>query len=129
MPAFASNTEVRQVISPRLNGFAFTSDGCCPEVTTNFNGNIVASVEGTTNLLQQHGSITIGSTSYNLQFTPNLKLDVQTVNNGCSSGTTYNQSGKIELTGNDGTTIKGTGTYSWGSLPDCPKWNVHIHQL
>jgi hypothetical protein len=118
MPALALSTGVQQVISPGMKGFALTSDGCCPEVSSNLNGKIATGADGTRNLLQQSGTITIGSTPYNIQFTPN-KSDVQAVNNGCSLGTIFNQSGDIELTGSDGTIIKGTGVYSWGTLPDC----------
>lgn len=119
IPVLASNTEMQQVILPSMNGFAFTSDGCCADVSTNLNGYIVTSSDGIRNLSQQSGEIKIGSTGYNIQFTPNTKLNIQPVNNGCSSGTTYNQSGEIELTGSDGTIIKGTGQYSWGTFPDC----------
>jgi len=119
MSALASGTAPLQITSPNLKGLAFTSTGCCPDVSTNLNGNIVTGTNGKVNLLQQSGSVMLGSTSYNLQFTPTQNLDVQSFSEGCASGTTYNQFGEIILTGSDGTKIKGTGTFSWGTSLDC----------
>jgi len=119
IPALALGTVPLQITSPNLKGLAFTPTGCCPDVSTNLNGNIVTSIDGKVNLLQQSGSVTLGSTSYRLQFTPTQNLDVQSFSEGCASGTTYSQFGEIELTGNDGTKIKGTGTFSWGTSLDC----------
>lgn len=119
IPALASGTAPLQITSPNLKGLAFTSTGCCPEVSSNLNGNIVTSTDGKVNLLQQSGSVTLGSTSYSLQFTPTQNLDVQSFSEGCASGTTYSQYGEIELTGSEGIIIKGTGTFSWGTSLDC----------
>ena len=118
IPTFASTT-VQQILSPNMSGFAFASSGCCPDVSTNLNGIVVTSNDGTMESLQQSGTITIGTDNYNLQFNPTGKLEVQTFNNSCSSRRTYNQDGLIILTGNDGTIIKGSGKFSWGSSPDC----------
>ena len=119
MPILASSTAPQQITSPTMNGFAFTSSGCCPDVSINLSGNIVTGDDGTMNLLQQSGSVTLGTTSYNFQFTPTGNLSIQPFSEGCASGTTYSQFGEIELTGSDGTTIKGTGTFSWGTSLDC----------
>ena len=119
IPALASGTTPLQITSPNLKGLAFTPTGCCPDVSTNLNGNIVTSTDGKMNLLQQNGGITLGSTSYSLQFTPTQNLAVQSFSEGCASGTTYSQFGEIELTRSDGTIIKGTGTFSWGISLDC----------
>ena len=119
MPVLASGTAQLQITTPNLKGLAFTPTGCCPDVSTNLNGNIVTSTDGKVNLLQQGGSITLGSTSYSIQFTPTQNLDVQSFSEGCASGTTYSQFGAIKLTGSDGTIIKGTGTFSWGTSLDC----------
>lgn len=119
IPILASSTTPQQINSPTMNGFAFTSLGCCPNVSTNLSGNIIAGDDGTMYLLQQSGSIILGSTSYNLQFIPNGNLSKQPFNEGCASGTTYSQEGDIKLTGSDGTTIKGIGTFSWGTSLDC----------
>lgn len=119
MPALASGTTVQQFVSPTMRGFVFASSGCCPDVSTNLYGNVATGTYGTMELLQQSGTITIGTTSYSLQFIPTDKLYIQSFSDGCSSGTTYNQGGEIKLTGSDGTIIKGSGKYSWGSFPDC----------
>ena len=119
MPALASSSASLQISSPNLKGLAFTPSGCCPDVSTILNGNIVTNADGTMNLLSQSGSITLGSTSYSLQFTPTKNLDVQPFSEGCSSGTTYSQDGEIKLTSSDGTIIKGTGMFSWGTSLDC----------
>ena len=119
MPALASGTAQLQVTTPNLKGLAFTPTGCCPDVSTNLNGDIVTSVDGKMNLLQQTGSVTLGLTSYNLQFTPTGNLSIQPFIEGCSSGTTYSQDGELKLTASDGTVIKGTGTFSWGASLDC----------
>ena len=42
MPILASSTAPQQITSPTMNGFAFTSSGCCPDVSTNLSGNIVS---------------------------------------------------------------------------------------
>lgn len=119
MPALASGTTVQQFTSPDMRGLAFASTGCCPDVSTNLNDNVITYTDGTMEFLQQNGTIIIGTTSYNIQFTPTDKLDVQSFSTSCSSGTTYTQDGQITLTGTDGTIIKGSGKFSWGSSPDC----------
>ena len=119
MPVLASGAAPIQITSPNLKGLAFTPTGCCPDVSTNLNGNIIASTDGKMNLVQQSGSVMLGSTSYSLQFTPTQNLNVQSFSEGCVSGTTYSQYGEIELTGSDGIIIKGTGTFSWGTSLDC----------
>ena len=119
IPALALGTAPLQITSPDLKGLSFAPTGCCPDVSANLNGNIVTSTDEKTSLLQQSGSVTLGSASYNLQFTPTQNLDVQSFSEGCASGTTYSQYGEIELTGSDGTIIKGTGTFSWGTSLDC----------
>jgi hypothetical protein len=118
MPVLASSSML-QITSPYMKGLAFTPSGCCPEVSTNLNGNIVTDADGTMNLLQQSGSVMLGSTGYNLQFTPTGNLSIQQFSEGCASGTTYSQDGEIKLTGSDGTIIKGSGTFSWGTSLDC----------
>lgn len=119
IPALASETASLQISSSNLKGLAFTPAGCCSDVSSNLNGNIVTSTDGKVNLLQQSGSVTLGSNSYSLQFTPTQNLDLQSFSEGCASGTTYSQYGEIELTRSDGTKIKGTGTFSWGTSLDC----------
>jgi len=118
IPVLASDGAPLQITSPNLKGLAFTPTGCCPDVSTNLNGNIVSSTDGKVNLLQS-GSVTLGTTSYSLQFTPTQNLDVQSFTEGCASGTTYSQFGEIILTGSDGTITKGTGIFSWGTSLDC----------
>lgn len=119
IPVLASGTVPLQITSPNLKGLSFTPTGCCPEVSSNLNGNIVTSTDGKANLLQQSGSVMLGSTNYSLQFTPTQNLDVQSFSEGCASGTTYSQNGEIELTRSDGIIISGTGTFSWGTSLDC----------
>lgn len=119
IPALASGTAPLQITSPNLKGLAFTPMGCCPDVSTNLNGSIIASTDRKMNLVQQSGSVMLGSTSYSLQFTPTQNLDIQSFSEGCALGTTYSQYGQIELTGSNGTKIKGTGTFSWGTSLDC----------
>lgn len=121
MPASAGDATMQQVISTSINGFAFTNNnGCCPDVSVYLGGNMVTGTDGTITLSQQSGSITIGSTTYKLQFIPSGKLGTEIINdNNCSSGITYQQDGTVDLIGNDGTVIKGSGVYSWGTGPSC----------
>lgn len=118
--AFASADDTtKQTIYASMNGFAFTNDGCCPSVSTNLTGGIVTSPDGTINLSEQTGNSTIGSTIYKLEFMPSGKMNTETVADNCSSGTTYQQDGDLSLVGNNGTIIKGSAVYSWGTFSNC----------
>ena len=116
--ASADNAETK-TISASMNGFAFTNDGCCPSISTSLNGEIVTSTDGVTTLLEQSGSVTIGSVNYKLEFTPSDKITASTVTGDCSTGTTYQQNGDLSLVGDNGTIINGSAVYSWGTLPSC----------
>ncbi|SRR5579885_1324340 len=109
----------KQPIYTSMDGFAFTNDGCCPKVSTNLNGEATIDSDDTMELLQQSGTIIIGSTIYSLEFTPTDKTTKEIVNNDCSSSITYQQDGEINMVGSDGTVIKGSGEYSWGTYPSC----------
>lgn len=116
--ASADNAETK-TISTSMNGFAFTNDGCCPSISTSLNGEIVTNTDGAITLLEQSGSVTIGSVNYKLEFTPSDKITISTVTGDCSAGTTYQQNGDLSLVGDNGTIIKGSAVYSWGTLPNC----------
>ncbi len=114
------DSTTRKTISANMEGFAFTNDGCCPDVSLSINGEIITNKDGTLELSQQSGSITIGSvTIYQLEFNPSGKITKEIVNNDCTSGTTYQQNGQIILFGNNGSVFKGLGVYSWGTFPGC----------
>lgn len=118
MFAVADNTTT-QTISASMDGFAFTNDGCCPYTSSSINGEITTNTDGTMELSQQSGSITIGPTTYQLEFIPSDKITKEIVNNDCSSSTTYQQNGVMNMVGNNGIVVKGTGVYSWGTFPTC----------
>lgn len=120
LPIYAVvDNAAKQTISTNINGFAFTNDGCCPDVSTNLSGEMIIDTDGTMKLSSQSGSITIGSTDYKLEFMPTDKMTEEIVSNGCSSNPTYTQDGEINMVGNNGIVIKGSGTYSWGTFPSC----------
>lgn len=109
----------KQTISASMDGFAFTNDGCCPHTSSSISGEIMTNTDGTMGLSQQSGSITIGSTTYQLEFIPSGKITKEIVSNDCSSSPTYQQDGEMNMVGNNGMVIKGTGVYSWGTFPSC----------
>ncbi len=115
---FAESTST-QTISANMAGFAFTNDGCCPDVSSSLGGKIITDTDGTIMLSQQSGSITIGSATYQLEFNPSDKTTKETVSNDCPSSFTYQQNGVISMIGSNGTVFKGSGVYSWGTYPSC----------
>ncbi len=125
----AADDTVKQTIFSNMDGFAFTNDGCCPEVSTSLNDEIIMYTTGTMQLLQQNGNITIGSTTYKLEFVPTNKTIKETVSNDCESSTTYQQEGEISMVGDDGTKIKGSGEYSWEPIPAVLMINIPLLTL
>ena len=115
----AADNTTTQTISASMDGFAFTNDGCCPHTSLSISGEITTNTDGTMDLSQQSGSITIGSTTYQLEFIPSGKITKEIVSNDCSSSSTYQQNGEMNMVGNNGIVIKGTGVYSWGTFPSC----------
>lgn len=94
--------------------------GCCSDSDVHVEGNLISSPDGTMELSTQSGIVTIGTTSYDLKFEPTSKTAITQETNVCTSGTSYEHSGIMELTRNDGITFKGSGVYSWGSASGCP---------
>ncbi|MDC8453198.1 MAG: hypothetical protein LV477_09865 [Candidatus Nitrosotalea sp.] len=108
-----------QQIHSELAGFTVMSD-CCSNSTVHVQGSLITQSDGTMKLSSQSGIVTIGSVSYELQFTPTSNTSVTSETNVCASGVSYEQSGDVELTGNDGTILNGSGVYSWGHASGCP---------
>jgi len=102
-----------------LTGFTVMSE-CCPIPKVHVEGNLITMSNGTMNLFTQSGVVMIGTTSYDLKFEPLNKTSITHENSVCKSGTNYEQSGIVELTGKDGDTFKGPGVYSWGNTSGCP---------
>lgn len=117
-PILAVSDTVQQIHS-ELAGFTVMSD-CCSNSTVHVQGSLITQSDGTMKLSSQNGVVTIGSVSYELQFTSTNNTSVTSETNVCASGVSYEQSGDVELTGNDGTILKGSGVYSWGHASGCP---------
>ncbi|HJW20232.1 MAG TPA: hypothetical protein VJ571_06735 [Candidatus Nitrosotalea sp.] len=117
-PALALNNTA-QKIHADLTGFTVMSE-CCPIPKVHVEGNLITQSNGTMNLSTQSGVVMIGTTSYDMKFEPLNKTSITHENTACKSGTNYEQSGVVELTGKDGDTFKGSGVYSWGSTSGCP---------
>ncbi len=117
-PILAVSDTVQQIHS-ELTGFTVMSD-CCSNSTVHVQGSLITQSDGTMKLSSQNGVVTIGSVSYELQFTSTNNTSVTSETNVCASGVSYEQSGDVELTGNDGTILKGSGVYSWGHASGCP---------
>jgi hypothetical protein len=117
-PVLALDGTVQQIHS-ELAGFTVMSD-CCSNSTVHVQGNLITNSDGTVELSSQSGIVTIGSISYELKFEPTNKTTVTPETNVCTSGISYEQSGTMELTRNDGTILNGSGVYSWGHASGCP---------
>lgn len=119
IPYAKADDTTKQTIAANLDGFAFTNEGCCPDVSTSIQGELVTNQDGTVVISKQTGNIMLNSTTYSLEFDPTSEPSKETVSNDCSSTTTYKQDGEITLTGPGGMLIKGSGEYSWGTWPSC----------
>lgn len=119
-PIFAlADSATTQTMSSSMGGFAFTNGGCCQDTSSSMNGKMMTDTDGTIILLQQTGTIKIGSQTYQLEFNPSNKTTKEMVSDDCSSSPTYQQSGEIIMVGNNGTIFSGSGVYSWGTFPSC----------
>ena len=116
-PVFALDD--MQQIHSELTGFTVMSD-CCSNSTVHVQGNLLTNSDGTMELSSQSGIVTIGSVSYALKFEPTSKTTITPETNICTSGISYEQSGTMDLTRNDGTIFHGSGVYSWGHASGCP---------
>lgn len=117
MPVLALGDTVQQMRT-ELNGFAILSD-CCPVSSVHMEGNLITKYDGNMELSSQNGVLTIGTASYELKFVPTSKINITSETNVCTSETSYEQLGDVELTGNDDSTLKGLGVYSWGNALGC----------
>ena len=117
IPVLALGDTVHQIHAD-LIGFTPVSDCCDSKV--HVEGNLISGSDGTMELSSQSGVVTIGTTSYDLKFEPTSKTTITQETDACTSGTSYEQSGEVELTRNDGLTFKGSGVYSWGNSSGCP---------
>ena len=117
-PVLALGDTVQQ-IETELNGFTVMS-GCCPDSVVHVERNLITKSDGTMELSSQNGILTIGAISYDLKFEPTSKINITPETYVCTSVTSYEQPGEIELTGSDGTVLKGLGIYSWGNASGCP---------
>ena len=116
MHVFALDNAIQQITS-ELDGFVVMY-GCCPEASVKIQGNVVTASDGTMTLSSQNGSLLIGEKTYALKFEPTGS--VSTKSDGiCLSSTSHEQPGMVELRGNDGIVLNGTGVYSWGTALGC----------
>ena len=121
MPVLALN-DIVQHIAIDLNGFVVRF-GCCPDTSVQMQGSIITESDGTMTLSSQIGSIMIGEKTYTLKFEPIGNVST-TPDDICLTSTSHEQPGVVELTGNDGIVLKGTGVYSWGTALGCPDGNA-----
>ena len=117
MPVLALGDTVQQ-ITTNLNGFVI-QHGCCPDASVQIQGSIVTAPDGTMTFSSQSGSLLNGEKTYALKFDPTGSIITKS-DDICSSATSHEQDGVVELTGNDGIVLKGTGVYSWGTALGCP---------
>lgn len=117
MPVLALGDTVQQ-IRTELDGFTVMS-GCCTVSAVHVEGNLITTSDGNMELSSQNGVLTIGTVSYELKFVPTSKMSITSETDVCASGTSYEQLGDVELTGNDGSVLKGLGVYSWGNALGC----------
>ena len=117
MPVLALGGAVQQ-ITTKLDGFVVMY-GCCPDASVQIQGNLVTGSDGTITLSSQNGSLLIGEKIYALKFKPIGSLSTN-LDDMCLSATSHQQPGVVELAGNDGIVLKGTGVYSWGTALGCP---------
>lgn len=116
-----------QIISPKMNGLLLTSDECCP-VSSILNGTVTKPA-GITQLSLQTGTLSTDTVKFKITFVPTGNLSVENDGNTCSSGSTYEQTGNIDLIGNDGSILRGTAYYTWGSYVDCSGTNYQFTYL
>lgn len=117
MPVLALSDTVQQITTD-LDGFVVMF-GCCPDTSVQMKGNIITESDGTTTLSSQIGSMMIGEKTYSIKFEPIGHVNT-TPDDICLTSTNHEQPGVVELTGNGGIVLKGTGVYSWGTALGCP---------
>lgn len=116
MPVLALDDTV-QHIATDLDGFVVMF-GCCPDMSVQMQGSIITEHDGTVKLSSQIGSMIINEKTYSLKFEPIGNVST-TPDDICLTSTSHQQPGVVELTGNDGIILKGTGVYSWGTALGC----------
>lgn len=116
-----------QIISPKMNGLLLTSDECCP-ISSILNGTMTKP-DGPTQLSLQTGTLSTETTKFKITFVPTGSLNVENDGNTCSSGSTYEQTGNIDLIGSDGSILRGTAYYTWGSYVNCSGANYQFTYL